>query len=173
MAVGRTTRRETTRYVKVPAGLEYRIASPTLIFCKERKKVVRWPARPTFPEGPGIAVPGMCPTASRSVRASSPSSTLVARPRTGISIFPTVAGGRSAASGVVAFGWTVLATGGLSVARADMPAATNPAATIAALRTCLVIRKVMHIIRSFQPQTRQKKTVPVLTAFVGRPGDWG
>src|ERR1700722_15266971 len=90
MALGRTTPRDTTRYLNVPATVEKRISSPALIYRKERKNVFRWPARPTLPEGPGRAVPGTCPTASRRVLALEPSSTLVARPTAGISIFPTV-----------------------------------------------------------------------------------
>src|ERR1700733_15903271 len=90
MALGRTTLRETTRYLNVPATVENRISSPPLIYRRGRKNVFRWPARPTLPDGPGRAVPGMCPTASRRVLALEPSSPLVARPTAGISIFPTV-----------------------------------------------------------------------------------
>jgi len=136
MALGRTTRSDITRYLNVPAEVVSRISSPTLILRKERKKVSRWPASPTFPEGPGRAVPGICPTASRSVLALEPSSTRVARPTAGISILPTV---------VVPIDRLMVATRGSSVARAELPPARNNTTVIAALTTFFLVRRVRFI----------------------------
>lgn len=160
--------------------VEYRISFPTLTFRKGRKKVVLWPARPTLPEGPGTAVPGIWPTESRSMRASSPSSTLVAIPTAGISIFPTVTtvGLISTVCGVVPFGWASLAACAFAVARSDMPAArvelpaaNSNAAIIVALRMAFLIRNAVYIIPPVSIPGRTKETAPVRMAPVGKPGE--
>jgi len=148
MALGRTTLREITRYLNVPAEVVSRMSSPTLILRKERKKVSRWPARPTLPEVPGRAVPGICPTASRSVLALEPSSTRVARPTAGISINPTV---------VVSRGWLTLAARGCSVAHAELPPANSNAAITVALRIFFLVRRVKFICPSFSAADPPRK----------------
>src|SRR5438094_9929308 len=54
-----------------------------------RNKLSRCAARPTFfPDSPGIAVQGMCPTAKASVLSSTPSCTMAEMPSRGIAILP-------------------------------------------------------------------------------------
>jgi len=77
----------------------------------------------------------------------------------------------STASGVVAFGWAILATCGLSVARADILVANNNSARIAAVKMFFVIRKVMYIFHSFSVLDRTKKTAPVRVGPVGNSGE--
>jgi len=129
-------------------------------------KILLWPARPTFPEGPGTAVPGMCPTDSRSMPASSPSSTLVVLPTAGISISPTVTslGTKSTGSGVAPFGWSSLAACGFSIARSDVPAAraeppvaNSNTATIVALRLYFLIENPAYIFLRFKFQAELKR----------------
>src|SRR5580658_6589183 len=151
MFLGRTTRREITRYLNVPASVVNRISSPILIFRKGPKKVSRWPARPTLPERPGRAVPGMCPTPSRSIRASEPSRTFVARPTAGISIIPTR---------VVPLGRFTLAASGASVARAELLPAHNNTAIVDALRIFFLVRRVKFISPSFRLQIGPGKRDP-------------
>src|SRR5579859_1153895 len=149
MALGRTIRREITRYLNVPATVVNRISSPTRILRKGPKKVFRWPARPTLPVGPGRAVPGMCPTASRSVRALEPSRTLVARPTAGISILPTV---------VVSLGRFTFAARGGSAARAELPTGYSNTAIAAEPRMFFFVRKVKFISPSFSASDQAGKT---------------
>src|SRR5690349_20895739 len=83
-----------------------------------RNKLSRCAARPTFfPDSPGIAVDGMCPTAKASVLSSTPSCTMAEIPSRGIVILPITAWG-DAAWGDVALGdavcgcWSTEAMGG-------------------------------------------------------------
>ena len=68
MACGPTTVIRSTRYLNVPRSVSSSITSSKRTRPKPRKNVSRCPASATFPAPHGAAVPGMCPTACRSVR---------------------------------------------------------------------------------------------------------